>query len=142
MPKFRPAAAPDAQPSPAGGIPAVLVVDDDRGVRAVIRRTLRGQGYEVLEAADAEAALVMLGQHAARVRAVLTDDRMPGMSGWELASVVARVYPAVRVVLMSGAASEDDRDPSGPPVRLLPKPFSPSGLLDTLSAALQEPGPA
>jgi len=142
MPRFGHVTGPDSQPSPAGGIPAVLVVDDDRSVRAVIRRTLRGQGYEVLEAADAEAALVMLGQHAARVRAVLTDDRMPGMSGWELASVVAQVYPAVRVVLMSGGASEDDRDPRDPPVRLLAKPFSPRGLLDTLSAALREPGPA
>jgi CheY-like chemotaxis protein len=120
----------------------VLVVDDDRGVRAVIRRTLRGQAYEVLEAANAEDGLAMLGQHAARVRALLTDDRMPGMSGWELASVVARVYPAVRIVLMSGAGSEDHGDGSGPLVRLLPKPFSPSGLLDTLSAALREPGPA
>jgi CheY-like chemotaxis protein len=142
MPRPGPAAAPDAYPSPVGAMPAVLVVDDDRGVRAVIRRTLRGQPYEVLEAAHAEDALAILGQHAARVRAVLTDDRMPGMSGWELASVVARVYPAVRVVLMPGAGSEDDRDPSGPLVRLLPKPFSPSGLLGTLSAALREPGPA
>jgi CheY-like chemotaxis protein len=132
-----PAAAPDAQPLPSAA-PALLVVDDDRLVRSVVVHVLRLQGYEVLEAADAEAALTALGSHPGRVGAVLTDDRMPGMSGRELAAVVARVYPGVRIVLMSGESPDPEGEPLSEAVNaVLSKPFSLRRLLETVSWILR-----
>ena len=135
--RFSPAAAPDAQPLPSAA-PALLVVDDDRLVRSVVVRVLRLQGYEVLEAGDAEAALTALGNYPGRVGAVLTDDRMPGMSGRELAAVVARVYPEVRIVLMSGESPHPESEPLSEAVSaVLSKPFSLRGLLETVSWILR-----
>lgn len=136
MLRLGPAAAPDADPLPST-VPALLVVDDDRMVRSVVAKVLRQQGYEVIEAGDAEAALAVLGTYAGRVAALLTDDRMPGMTGQELAAVVARVYPQLRIALMSGG-----RDPDGEPVSevvsaVLPKPFSLRSLLETVSWILR-----
>jgi CheY-like chemotaxis protein len=135
--RVSPAAAPDAHASPSA-VPVLLVVDDDGMVRSVIARVLRQQGYEVLEAVDAEGALSVLGNHPGRVGAVLTDDLMPGMSGRELAAVVARVYPGVPVVLMSGYGRDSDAGPPSNSVSaMLPKPFSLRGLLETVSWILR-----
>jgi CheY-like chemotaxis protein len=124
----------------ASGAPAVvLVVDDEDAVRTVVSRTLRRYGYEVLEAPEALAALAMLSAHHARIRLVLTDDSMPGMHGHELTSVIARVYPALPVVLMSGNRA---RFPHPPPDEtddlVLSKPFTITGLLAKVRQALGE----
>ncbi|HET8836146.1 MAG TPA: hypothetical protein VFN08_15560, partial [Gemmatimonadales bacterium] len=58
---------------------------------------------------------------------LITDDRMPGMSGRELARIVARVCPSIRVILMSGdPASDSEQSEAG--LVLLSKPFSPQAL--------------
>jgi CheY-like chemotaxis protein len=124
----------------ASGAPAVvLVVDDEESVRTVVSRTLRRYGYEVLEAPDALAALALLsGQHA-RVRLVLTDDTMPGMHGHELTNVIARVYPALPVVLMSGNQARFSHPPRDDTDELvLSKPFTITGLLAKVRQALGE----
>jgi two-component system, cell cycle sensor histidine kinase and response regulator CckA len=127
----------DAHAHAAGLEITVLVVDDERAVRSVVHRSLRIQGYSVIEAADAAAALTELGVSAGRIRVLITDDRMPGMSGRELARIVARVYPAIRIILMSGdPASGGTESEAG--VVLLPKPFSPQALAATLHMALSD----
>jgi PleD family two-component response regulator len=70
----------DANPGAAGATTAILVVDDERAVRGVVARVLHRRGYETAEAADAEAALSILGSEPRRFGLVITDDRMPGMS--------------------------------------------------------------
>jgi CheY-like chemotaxis protein len=132
-------AALDAQPHPAGGVTRILVVDDEQSVRKVIRRSLRAQGYEVCEAGDGPAALSLLASDAARPRLVITDAQMPGMSGHELAAVISRVYPGVRVILMSGAA-QDAAPGAAVAHGQLQKPFKASNLLDAVRRAL-EPSP-
>ncbi len=136
MPRFGPAATLDANPLPSSAPSVVLVVDDDRMVRDVIVRSLRKQNYEVLEAASAEAALVQLGTHTGRVGALITDETMPGMSGRELASVVAKVYPRMGIVLMSGYGDERGRSVEHGSAQILAKPFSLTGLLDAVEQAL------
>jgi DNA-binding NtrC family response regulator len=74
---------------------------------------------------------------AGRIRVLITDDRMPGMSGRELARIVARVYPSVRVILMSGDP-ESDSEESEAGLVLLSKPFSPQTLAATLRSALAD----
>jgi DNA-binding NtrC family response regulator len=123
----------DAQPHPGGGV-TVLVVDDQHTVRRVLHRTLRLKGFAVIEAPDAASALTILGTGAERIQIVLTDDGMPGMSGRELAGIVARVYPSVRIILMSGDSGVTDVEARG--AVLLPKPFSTQALIAALRRAL------
>jgi two-component system, cell cycle sensor histidine kinase and response regulator CckA len=68
-------------PGVAGGSERVLVVDDEALVRATVARTLRGAGYEVLEAADGEAALRALSAESHGIDLVLLDESMPALSG-------------------------------------------------------------
>jgi PAS domain S-box-containing protein len=70
-----------AAPDVAGGSERVLVVDDEALVRAGVARTLRGAGYEVLEAADGEGALRVLVAEGDAIDLVLLDESMPRLSG-------------------------------------------------------------
>jgi DNA-binding NtrC family response regulator len=129
----------DAIPSAAGATTAILVVDDERAVRHVVVRLLQRHGYDTAEAPDAEAALSILGSEPRRFGLVITDDRMPGMSGYELAAVIARIHPHLRIVLMSGYG--DATAPAGDQrgmLRLLAKPFHAADLLSVVSEALAE----
>ena len=60
---------------------AVLVCDDDQGIRTVVAEHLRKQGYRVIEAASGEETLALAGQQP--LDAILLDLYMPGLSGWE-----------------------------------------------------------
>ncbi len=83
----------------------VLVVDDEESLRLVLRTFLRKQGYDVETAASAEEALEKVDALAPDF--VITDVRMPGMSGLELtAALRARGVPSV-VILMSAYGSID-----------------------------------
>jgi two-component system cell cycle sensor histidine kinase/response regulator CckA len=139
MPPKHPATHPDASTGAAGATTAILVVDDERSVRAVVVRLLQRRGYEAVEAPDAETALSILSSQPGRFRLVITDDRMPGMSGYELAAVIARIHPRLRIVLMSGYSDTPDAlGGQGEILRVLPKPFTVSGLLDMVTDILSE----
>jgi DNA-binding NtrC family response regulator len=114
-------------------------VDDERAVRGVVVRLLQRRDYDTAEASDAETALSILGGEPRRFGLVLTDDRMPGMSGYELAAVIARIHPRLRIVLMSGYTDTTRPvDDQGGMLRLLPKPFHAANLLSVVSEALAE----
>jgi DNA-binding NtrC family response regulator len=119
---------------------AVLVVDDDRGVRRLTARMLRAEGYRVVEAESGAEALRLLESEPG-IRLVLTDIVMPEMHGLELAEQVLARQPQLRVLLMTGHAPEltvqlGEGDPRLP---VLLKPFSKEQLSakvrDTLSRA-------
>lgn len=84
----------------------VLVVDDDEAVRSLAGRILRREGYDVLEASDAEEA-VALDREAGGVSLLLTDVVLPGQSGADLAETLLADHPGLKVVFMSGY-SEDE----------------------------------
>ena len=92
----------DRAPSMSRGTERVLVVDDDAGVRDVMRRMLDGAGYTVLTAAGAEEALRRLEEHEGRIHLLLTDVVMPGTGGWELAEQIRLRQPGIRVLFMTG----------------------------------------
>jgi DNA-binding NtrC family response regulator len=87
-------------------MPKILVVDDLAPNRELIREALDDSEYEISEAATASDALERLQYRETDL--VITDVRMPGMSGVELLKPLHRDYPDVVVVLMSAFASVSD----------------------------------
>ena len=80
----------------------LLVVDDEEMVRRLAARMLATLGYHVLEARDGQDAVRVLQRDARRIQAVLTDVAMPGLGGRQLGETIARCWPEVRVLYMSG----------------------------------------
>jgi PAS domain S-box-containing protein/diguanylate cyclase (GGDEF)-like protein len=78
----------------------VLVVDDEPGIRSALARVLRRDGYRILTASDGNEALALLALHPVQV--IVSDQRMPGMSGTELFGVVKELYPDTMRIILSG----------------------------------------
>jgi CheY-like chemotaxis protein len=102
------------------------VVDDEEMVRRLAVRMLVTLGYRVLEARDGHEAIRVLQRDAHRINAVLTDVAMPGLGGRQLGDTIARCWPEVRVLYMSGFPSqrvvaEGVIDPTQP---FIQKPFT------------------
>lgn len=81
----------------------VLVVDDEGAIRYSVSKTLQRIGYQVDEASSGEEALDMIGKSEYEV--ILTDIRMPGLTGVELLKRIKDVSPDGIVILMTGYAS-------------------------------------
>src|SRR3712207_5277267 len=83
--------------------PVVLLVDDEPLVRMTTADELEEAGFHVLEAANADVALVVLEARSKEVRLLLTDIDMPGsMNGLELAEAVHARWPHIALVVSSG----------------------------------------
>ncbi len=124
------AAEPDA-----GFGETVLVVDDDPLVRGAVSETLRDLRYRVLEAADADTALLLLERVA--VDAVLSDVMMPGsMDGVAFAHAARVRFPGIPVILATGHAGALNGKPLPPGVALFKKPFSRAALGSAVRRAL------
>jgi len=79
----------------------ILVVDDEDAIQSLLAQVLRASGFEVRVARDGFDALLKLSERAPRM--VISDLHMPGMSGFELLSVVRRRFPEIPVIAMSAA---------------------------------------
>lgn len=99
-------AAPPEQAMPDPSKCQILVVDDDPSVRNILAMSLMAAGYDVVDAEDGFRALSQLRKKLPDV--VLSDLDMPGMSGFELLSVVRRRFPQIPTVAMSGAYTADE----------------------------------
>lgn len=88
----------------------ILIVDDELSIRTSLSLLLGETGYAVSTAEDGFAALATLRNEIPDI--LLSDLYMPGMTGFELTSVVRRRFPQVRAIAMSGAY-RDDQVPSG-----------------------------
>jgi excisionase family DNA binding protein len=112
--------------------PVVLVVDDDRGVRELVRANLEAEGYAVREAGSAREGLTALEEEAPDL--VLLDVMMPEVDGWEMLRRVQERFgvAAVPVIVFSGKVEERSvrdaasRGASG----FLGKPFDLQHLID------------
>jgi len=81
----------------------LLLVEDDAQIRLLLSMILGHVGYDVQVAADGFSALRSMRQTLPEI--ILSDLNMPGMSGYELLSVVRRRFPAIRVIAMSASYS-------------------------------------
>jgi CheY-like chemotaxis protein len=137
-----PVARAVAEP-PAGAVPIrparparVLVIDDEVGVREVLRDLLGGEGYTVIEAPDGRSGLAL--SEAEPVELVLSDVSMPGMSGWEVAQACHAKYPNVPVGLITGWGDRlDPAELTRHGVRfVIAKPFEAAEVLHRVGDAL------
>jgi CheY-like chemotaxis protein len=111
----------------------VLVVDDEYLVRSMTAEVLRDQGFTVHEAQSGEVALALL-RGGLQINALVTDVRMPEMSGLELAKHVLARQPRTKILYVSGFVPASLALKSGALLgELLPKPFS----YDELAAAMK-----
>lgn len=85
----------------------ILMVDDDDDLRKLLRALLEGDGYEVFSCRDASRALKVFASRG-DVDLLLTDFRMPQMTGVELAQKIADEKPDLPVLILSGAVLPDD----------------------------------
>ncbi len=81
-------------------VETILLVDDEEGIRTVLTIALADMGYTVLTAENAETALTLFEEHAPPI--VLTDIKMPGLSGVELLARIKRDSPDTEVIMISG----------------------------------------
>jgi CheY-like chemotaxis protein len=107
----------------------ILVVEDEAVVRSAITRVLEGAGYRVLQARDAGEALATLAERTSVVAAVVSDVAMPEVSGERLGTIVARLWPGMPILFISGQAYEGGG-------RFLAKPFSPEQLVSAVQQIL------
>jgi DNA-binding NtrC family response regulator len=106
----------------------VLIVDDDPEVRSIVAEFLEDLGYDVLQARGGAQALD-LQERTSNLRLIITDIRMPDMSGIELAKLATQRQKDLKVILMSGyfVSKQVER-------RFLHKPFR----MRDLEAAVRE----
>jgi|SRR5579871_2898176 len=124
---------------PSTGHETVLVVEDEDGVRNLMRSLLQRAGYTVLEAQNGEEALALCQRYRGAIHIVISDIVMPQMSGQELVARLVRLRPELKTLFMSGytdgsVAKHGELDPSTP---FLQKPFTPGALLTKVHEVLR-----
>ena len=114
----------------------ILVVEDDRVHRKIIREILAPHGYDVMEAADGIEAIHMQRDHGFDL--ILTDVVMPGMEGIETVRDLPRLYPDLRIIAISAykegylAAAEKLGA-----MATIEKPFDPHALAACVESCLR-----
>ncbi len=114
----------------------VLLVDDEERILTALCRSLRREGYELVTAQTPREALKRLAEQS--FDAVLTDHKMPRMTGVELLAKVARLQPnAARLLITGWSQAVSDKEIEAIEIdAVLPKPWEDSELKDALRKAL------
>ncbi len=126
-------ALPPSRPSRGSG--TILLVEDEAAVRLATRRMMERHGYQVIEAEHGAAACALWHGSRDRIRAVVSDVRMPVMGGRDMARAIRAIEPSMPIVFVSGYAADleafaDTVD------RFIEKPFTSDVLLDALDSLL------
>jgi PAS domain S-box-containing protein len=126
------------------GTETVLVVEDQDGIRDIVRESLRRNGYKVLIAVDGNEALQMASAYPDPIHLLVTDLVMPNIGGRELAQRLMPLRPQMKVLFMSGysehSALDSENEEMDPSATVLQKPFSLDALARNVRRVLDEPG--
>jgi CheY-like chemotaxis protein len=114
----------------------ILVVDDDRSVRRMLRRVLTGEGYYVQTAANGATALEIA--NTTPIDLVLLDLSLPERSGWEVFARLARMRPLLPVVIITAKSNQLFTALAAGVGALLEKPLRIPEMLRTVSHLLAE----
>lgn len=102
----------------------LLLVDDEPGIRSALARMLRADGYRILSAASGQEALDLLAEN--RVQVIISDQRMPGMTGTAFLDIAKKLYPDTIRIILSGytdLATVTDAVNRGAVYKFLTKPW-------------------
>ena len=119
-------------------LPKILFVDDEPNVTSALKHMLRKERYDIFTADSAKEALEILGRDPVDI--VVSDEKMPGMSGSELLTKVRREYPDTIRIILTGQASAlaaMNAINKGEIYRFLTKPCNGLDLLITIRRALE-----
>ncbi len=119
--------------------PRILVAEDNPSVREFVVRSLTGAGYHVTAVADGQQALDVLVHESFSV--LVTDIVMPNVDGIALALKAVRLFPDLRIVMISGYAQERMRAHNLDALvhRVIAKPFSMEEICEAVKDALNLP---
>ena len=90
-------------------MPRVLIADDEESMRLLVARAIAMDGHEIVTAEDGAEALDILTREGGSFDLLLTDIKMPVMDGIALALAVARDFPRLTVLMMTGFADQRER---------------------------------
>ncbi len=122
--------------------PVFLIVDDEEDIRLLLRGFLERTGSEVLVAGDAQGALEICERFPRRIDALVTDVRLVGLSGFDLAELAAMIRPEMPILFISGSfRAQDDAvmQHIAPRRAFLQKPFTANTLVERLEAVMSRP---
>ena len=116
----------------------LLVVDNEPGVLAALTRLLRRDGYRILTASTGREALELLSENAVQV--IVSDQRMPGMSGTEFLGIVRQLHPDTVRIVLSGYTDLEvvtDAVNRGAVFKFLTKPWDDAQLREQVRDAFR-----
>ncbi len=119
-------------------MPRVLIADDEDSMRSLVARAIAMDGHQTVTAEDGAEALDILTREEGAFDLLLTDIKMPVMDGIALALTVARDFPDLTVLLMTGFADQRERASNLSAIvhDVVTKPFSVSDIRAAVNAAL------
>jgi PAS domain S-box-containing protein len=124
-----------------GGKERILVVEDEAPIRALICRVLKGKGYDVFDADSGVEAMSLARFGGTSIDLLVTDVVMPGMNGLEISERLSQLFPALKVIYISGYAEPASSIIKGnrlPKSRFIQKPFKPEKLVRKVRSVLDE----
>jgi two-component system cell cycle sensor histidine kinase/response regulator CckA len=139
--KAAPAVAAPARPvaRDLSGAGRILFVEDEDMLRVTAAKLLRQRGYEVLEAADGDAALLLAEEYAGKIDLLISDVVMPGIDGPKLLKEARKHLGTAPVMFISGYAEAEFSDllEDEPGITFLPKPLDIKILAERVKQQLQ-----
>ena len=116
----------------------ILIAEDEESIRTLVVRALESDGHDTVEAPDGGAALDTLIRENGRFDLLLTDIKMPVMDGIALALAVARDFPKMPIVMMTGYADQRERASGLEAIvfDVIAKPFTLADIRFAIAAAL------
>ncbi len=132
-----PLAGESASTVPSGARETILLVEDQSEIRDFLSSAFQSLGYNVLSASDANVAIEVFRQHEDEIDLLLTDVIMPGMNGYELASLLVNANPSLQVIYMTGYADpESISEDAATGHAILHKPFTLQAAAEYIRNAL------
>jgi two-component system, response regulator, stage 0 sporulation protein F len=117
----------------AATTPTILVIDDEEGIRALLRMILEGAGYKVLEAANGREGIDLYRRSLSDV--IITDIDMPELNGLDMILELTHEFLDAKVIAMSGVGGDNNALDMAKLLgarRIMQKPFSMPRLLDAV----------
>jgi len=118
----------------SGAPTSILIVDDERGMRELVRKCLTDARYKLMEAAGGEEAMAVAGDPR-DLDLLITDEMMPGMEGHELSRRLRGVNPDLKVLYLTGHSDHlfDAKHQMWDLEAYLDKPFSAQSLREAVN---------